>query len=122
MSTPQRDQIGDVVPRVRHLEAEVGEIKSTLGAVFDKLNGIATAVAGLQANKPVNIAQIVQVALQLVQTTVLLVGATVAAITYVASKANDGELRVLRRDIDAISQQAQRPSWAPSVTPADTRR
>lgn len=109
---------GDVAPRVRHLEAEVGEIKSTLGAVFDKLNGIATSVAALQANRPVNFPQLLQVGLQLVQTTVLLVGATVACITYVASKANDGDIRVMQRDIQQlISQQRGAAAWTTDVSP-----
>lgn len=116
------DANGDISARVRHLENEVGEVKDGLTRVFGKLDQVSIALAGLQANKPINVMDGVRTGLQIMQTLVLLVGATVASIVYVSSNANNETLTVLKerqaRLSERIGQVEQSAPWAARVAPS----
>lgn len=116
---------GDISARVRHLESEVGEVKDGMSRVFGKLDQVSIALAGLQANKPINVMDGVRTGLQIMQTLVLLVGATVASIVYVSSNANNETLTVLKerqaRLSERIGQVEQSAPWAARVAPAPQR-
>jgi len=90
----------DIAPRVRHLEADMQELKGTIAAVLGKLDQVGSAFARMEAqlaaHKPVNVLEWLRTGLQVMTTAVLLIGATVTAIVYVSSNANNSDLVLLK--------------------------
>lgn len=90
----------DIAPRVRHLESDMQQIKETIAAVLGKLEQVGSSFARMEAqlaaHKPVNVLEWLRTGLQVMTTAVFLVGATVTAIVYVSSNANNADLVVLK--------------------------
>ena len=67
-----------------------------------KLDTLIRAVASVQANKPMPIFEAVSVALRLMTSIAMLIGATVAAIVYVSSNANNADLAVMKEKLGKL--------------------
>lgn len=101
----------DIAPRVRHLEADMAQLRETVGQVLGKLDQIGSAFARIEgafaAKQPVNVLEWVRTGLQVVTTAVLLIGATVTAIVYVSSNANNADLVVLKERMALAKERIQ---------------
>jgi hypothetical protein len=98
---------GDNNARIRHVENEVAELKDGQRAIFGKLDQISIALAGMQGSKPNALMQFVSLGLQLLTTSVLLIGATVATITYIASNANNGDMALVKERVSVLRERLQ---------------
>lgn len=67
-----------------------------------KLDTLISAVASVQANKPMPILEAVSVALRLMTSIAMLIGATVAAIVYVSSNANNADMAVMKEKLGKL--------------------
>jgi hypothetical protein len=126
---PTENSMTDIAPRVRHLETEVGEIKETQRAIFGEMRAttaaigqVQSSISGMEAGRPNSIVQLVSLGLQVLTTSVLLIGATVGTITYIASNANNADMAVLKERMawakERISQLEQGPQRFSPVMPA----
>ncbi len=118
--TRDSQTVNDVIPRVRHLEAEVADIKEGQKLVFGELKQINVGLASLQAGRPaLGMMDGLKTGLAILQTMVLLIGAAVASIVYVSSNANNGAMALMQERIAVIGGRTaaleQHVGWAPTV-------
>lgn len=67
-----------------------------------KLDTLISAVASVQANKPMPILEAISLALKLMMSIVMLIGSTVAGIVYVSSNANNADLAVMKEKLGKL--------------------
>lgn len=89
-------------------------LEKKLDGQGSKLDTLISAVAGMQANKPMPVLEAISIALRMLSSIAFLLGATVAAIVYVSSNANNADLAVMKEKISRVETILP---WAPTVTP-----
>jgi hypothetical protein len=109
-------QSRDLTGRVDQIEAQVAELKVGQQAIFGKLDQIATSVTGMQANKPMSAMS----ALDFITRIVMIVGAVVSGIVYVARNGNNDDMHKLQSQLEQHTQRLERldraMNWTPRLT------
>jgi hypothetical protein len=108
---------GSLAPRVRHLEMEVADIKTGQREANSKLDSVLSAIANLQANKPVQLPYLLDIATKLI----ILVAAFTTGVVYLARNGQSDELHGIDKRLQAIEQRLAKQgepvaSWSTTVT------
>ena len=106
-------QSRDLTGRVDHIEAQVAELKSGQAAISSDLKQVLTSITGLQANKPMSAMS----ALDFVTRIVMIVGAVVSGIVYVARNGNNDDMHKLQSQQEQHGHRLDRIDRAMNWTP-----
>jgi hypothetical protein len=114
---------GSLEPRVRHLEMEVADIKTGQREANSKLDSVLSSIVGLQANKPLQLPCLLDIATKLI----ILVAAFTTGVVYLARNGQSDELHGFDKRLQSIEQRMAKQGepgvaaapvtpWAPVVT------
>lgn len=107
---------------ITDLNSRMGGVERTLQNMDHKLDRFISAQNTAQVNRPTAILDAIRTGLSILQALAFLTGATVAAIVYVSSNANNSDLAVLKYQISELKSAARhdhegRFAWAPGLPP-----
>lgn len=98
-----------LMPRVAHLESEMGEIKSTLSAMSDALNGISRAQAEMRAAAPAAFGDMLQGVTNMAWLFAMVIGGVIWVSSMVNQKPDldlKERLSVIEYRLEHINQQS----------------
>ena len=106
---------------VAGLAQGMASLNQTVHSIDSKFDRFIQGQVTQNAGKPGQVLDAVRTALSILSTMAFLTGATVAAIVYVSSNANNSDITLLKYQVGEARQLLERRSWAPEVRSADRR-